>query len=162
MNSEHKRFVLYSYTRKVMYINNTDHNRFWSKYLRSKHPKDKWFMGSDSGLAYLELSESIYNNGHKRINLADLNTNEARILHRSILGAMEAKAISKLEGDTFMVGKCSHNEYQCFYLGDNIKLAEQAFNEHKFKGVDNIEVWRDGSYADSIYGELEYRSKFIS
>lgn len=149
-------YVLYSKTRKVLYVHEHDHSRFWSKYIRNKYPKDQWYVGKDIDVDYIELMRQVRE--CKRVNLAypsDLSSNK---LHREIYDAMESGAILQLESTTFIVSYANRGDVIMEYNGPELKKAIHALSNSR--GADSIEVWRHGRFVDTILGEIDYRSKF--
>ena len=151
-------YVLYSYTRKVLYVHEQDHARFWSKYIRNKYPKDRWFVGRDTDVAYIELMRNVTE--CRRINLMDSTDMTSKKLQQEIYEAMEQNAIINLDATTFVVYHENRGEIVLDYIGPNIHDAVQAFG--KSSKAEYIEVWKNGRFFDNIYSELDFYAKVSS
>ncbi len=159
-----KTYVLYSRTRKVIYMNDQPNTEFWSLYLRSKYAKDKWVMTDIDHVDYRNLMHYLRQNDvdYRRVNLLDSTKTAVKKLNNEIYLAMKQTATKTMmdimnEGaDTFLVYKSVREEAVVIYMGPHLK--EALFHYNGSAGIQFIEVWRNGVCRDYITNEMEYIS----
>jgi hypothetical protein len=150
-------YVLFSKTRKVLYIYNKDHTKFWSNYIRNKYPRDKWFVGQDSEIEFMDIVKITPN--YKRINLIQPSTDESVRMKQEIEAMKDQLAMQQfMNQETYVVSHVNHGEPITTYAGSDIKAAMVALSKQRLS--DSIEVWKNGIFHDTVYSDADL-AKYI-
>lgn len=146
-------YVLYSKTRKVLYINDKPHTAFWSHYIQRKYPKDKWIVGQETEF---EIIDTLRNTPtYKRINLMDSQDIRACKLHEEIYKVKEEMAINQLLNiSTYVVSRKGREAAIIDYAGPNYTEAMKAYLAHKQHAT--FEVWKNDRYAGELCDGIDF------
>jgi len=154
-------YFLYSETRNVMYVNDKPHTKLWSKYIRSKFPKDKWMLLDEKDSRFIDIiTDPDKRATIKRISLIDRLDKEGKKLAHEISEVCEEYAISKIEEFTFVVAKLYRGEVNIVYTGPDAKKALTFLLTDR--SVECVDVWKDGVFKESICDSHELVEKYIN